>query len=144
MEKTLRIIFIILLFGILGMQVYFLIEKNFVAPNISNDEATNIAERDSGEVVIDNTTHATKAQTILPQEKKLKEPKLSAKAAPYSVNSSQCISCGLCVPNCPVDAISMKDGVAVIDSTKCISCGICKDGNGKDFQGCPVSAITQP
>ncbi len=59
----------------------------------------------------------------------------------YSVNPRRCISCNICVDNCPVGAITMVRGVAVIDQEKCISCGICKDGNGQDFKGCPVRAI---
>lgn len=60
----------------------------------------------------------------------------------YQVNSSKCIGCRLCVKNCPVGAISMHNGKAVIDVNKCIQCGICANGNGKDWQGCPVGAIS--
>lgn len=59
----------------------------------------------------------------------------------YHVNTNKCISCKLCVKNCPVGAISMVNGKAVIDTDKCISCGICKNGNGQSFNGCPVGAI---
>jgi ferredoxin len=58
------------------------------------------------------------------------------------VTPAKCIGCKLCVPNCPVGAITMIKGKAVIDSTKCVSCGICIDGNGK-FRGCPVRAINK-
>ena len=34
-----------------------------------------------------------------------------------------CIACGLCVRNCPNQAIFLKDNVAVIDYTKCNGCG---------------------
>lgn len=59
----------------------------------------------------------------------------------YSVQSNNCISCKLCVINCPANAIDMINGKAVIDTEKCIQCGICIDGDGKDFNGCPVNAI---
>ena len=36
-----------------------------------------------------------------------------------------CIACGLCVRNCPNQAIFLKDNVAVIDYTKCNGCGTC-------------------
>ncbi|PKN72923.1 MAG: hypothetical protein CVU50_05185 [Candidatus Cloacimonetes bacterium HGW-Cloacimonetes-3] len=58
------------------------------------------------------------------------------------VTPAKCIGCRLCVPNCPVGAISMVKGKAVIDSVKCVSCNICIDGNGK-FRGCPVRAISK-
>ncbi|OQY39117.1 MAG: hypothetical protein B6226_02480 [Candidatus Cloacimonetes bacterium 4572_65] len=58
----------------------------------------------------------------------------------YFVIAKKCISCRLCVKNCPVNAIKMVKGKAVIDQDKCIKCGICVNGNGK-FKGCPVTAI---
>lgn len=59
-----------------------------------------------------------------------------------AVTPAKCIACKLCVTNCPVGAISMVNGKAVIDSSKCVSCGICIEGNGK-FRGCPVRAISK-
>jgi uncharacterized Fe-S center protein len=41
------------------------------------------------------------------------------------VDPKKCIGCGLCVENCPSDALSMRDGRAYIDYTKCIGCGEC-------------------
>lgn len=60
----------------------------------------------------------------------------------YVVKADKCIGCKLCVKNCPTNAITMQNGVAVIDAEKCISCGICENGNNKNFRGCPVSAIS--
>ena len=39
--------------------------------------------------------------------------------------SDDCISCGACQAECPVDAISEGDGKYVIDADKCIECGAC-------------------
>lgn len=36
-----------------------------------------------------------------------------------------CFGLGTCVNVCPVNAISLQDGVAVVDEEKCISCGQC-------------------
>ena len=50
------------------------------------------------------------------------------------VNREECVGCGMCVKVCPVGAISMQDGVAVIDDDVCVRCGRC-------LQACPVGAI---
>ena len=39
--------------------------------------------------------------------------------------SDDCISCGACAAECPVNAISEGDGKFVIDADTCISCGAC-------------------
>ncbi|SFM61078.1 4Fe-4S binding protein [Methanolobus profundi] len=50
------------------------------------------------------------------------------------VNKSKCVSCKKCVKKCPVDAIEMVKGKAVIEEDKCINCGKC-------IKICPVKAI---
>ena len=50
--------------------------------------------------------------------------------------SDDCISCGSCQAECPVDAISEGDGKYVIDADKCIECGACAST-------CPVGAPAQ-
>ena len=51
------------------------------------------------------------------------------------VDKEKCKGCAACVPACPVEAIEMKDGVAVIDDDNCIVCGAC-------IAACPAEAIT--
>ena len=46
-----------------------------------------------------------------------------------------CIGCSLCMKNCPKEAITMVNNLAVIDYEKCIGCGICA-------QKCPRKLIT--
>ena len=77
------------------------------------------------------------------QKSKPVESQPTEKAA-YKVIPNKCIGCQLCVPRCPVNAITMVDDVAVINPDKCINCGICANGNNSDFNGCPVSAISPP
>ena len=50
----------------------------------------------------------------------------------YIINDD-CISCGACAAECPVEAISEGDGKYVIDADACIECGASADA-------CPVEA----
>lgn len=42
-----------------------------------------------------------------------------------AVTEDACSGCGICVEKCPVDAISMKDGKAVVNKIVCLGCGVC-------------------
>lgn len=50
----------------------------------------------------------------------------------YIINDD-CISCGACAAECPVEAISEGDSKFEIDADACISCGACAGA-------CPVGA----
>lgn len=51
------------------------------------------------------------------------------------VKEDMCTGCGLCVAECPVDAIHQgDDGIASIDEAECIRCGRCHDV-------CPQEAV---
>lgn len=47
--------------------------------------------------------------------------------------TDDCIACGACAADCPVEAISEGDGKYEIDADTCIGCGSCADS-------CPVGA----
>ncbi len=51
-----------------------------------------------------------------------------------SACSNGCIACGLCQKNCPSDAITIKDNLAVIDYSKCSGCMAC-------VEKCPKKCI---
>jgi len=51
--------------------------------------------------------------------------------------TEDCISCGACEAECPVEAISAGDDKYEIDPEKCTDCGACMDV-------CPTEAITAP
>ena len=53
----------------------------------------------------------------------------------YVINDD-CISCGACASECPVEAISEGDTKYVIDADLCIDCGACADV-------CPVDSPKQ-
>lgn len=42
------------------------------------------------------------------------------------VNAELCVGCKMCLPYCPVGAISIEGSVAVIDFDTCTECGACK------------------
>ena len=50
------------------------------------------------------------------------------------VNKTKCLGCKACVSICPVGAISMVEGKAVINQSQCIHCGKC-------LTICPQEAI---
>ena len=47
--------------------------------------------------------------------------------------TDECVACGACAANCPVEAIKEGEAKFEIDADKCISCGACADN-------CPVGA----
>ncbi|MCF0145807.1 MAG: 4Fe-4S binding protein [Eubacterium sp.] len=50
--------------------------------------------------------------------------------------TDECVSCGTCAGDCPVEAISMGDSQYEIDPDKCIDCGACEGS-------CPTGAIVE-
>ena len=51
-----------------------------------------------------------------------------------STDPDACDGCALCADACPIDAVSMVDGKAVVDEDWCIGCGVCT-------AACPNDAI---
>ena len=52
------------------------------------------------------------------------------------VIGDECIMCGSCAAECPMEAISQGDTQYVIDPEVCIDCGACQ-------AVCPVDAISE-
>lgn len=50
--------------------------------------------------------------------------------------SSECIACGRCFKDCPVNCIFAGDGQYEIDNNKCVECGTCTSV-------CPINAIKE-
>lgn len=51
----------------------------------------------------------------------------------FKINQEKCMKCGSCIPICPMNCISNKNGNIEINSEVCISCGACNSV-------CPVDA----
>ena len=51
-----------------------------------------------------------------------------------TVIQEACVSCGLCVKKCPMDALSLKKGLLIIDKRRCIGCAVCT-------AACPKEAL---
>ncbi len=51
-----------------------------------------------------------------------------------TIEKEKCISCGICIAFCPVQAIALEE-VAEIDPLKCTGCGSC-------IEVCPNEAIS--
>ena len=48
--------------------------------------------------------------------------------------TEECIACGSCESECPVEAISAGDPIYLIDESACTDCGACASS-------CPIDAI---
>jgi len=51
------------------------------------------------------------------------------------IDESKCVGCGICVEKCPIEAVSLINGIAHNDEHKCIGCGVC-------VHHCPEGART--
>ena len=55
---------------------------------------------------------------------------------PAVVDKNECTGCGLCIDECPSEAITFDaEGLATVNADECVDCGACVDV-------CPVVAIT--
>lgn len=63
----------------------------------------------------------------------------STDKGPVTMKACQvgCIGCGICVKNCPQEAVKVENFHAIIDHEKCTGCGICAEK-------CPKKAIVKP
>ncbi len=55
------------------------------------------------------------------------------------IDPNLCIGCGSCAPYCPVEAIDLEDGKAMVDLGRCVECGTCVRADP-----CPFDALSVP
>lgn len=64
-----------------------------------------------------------------------KPAELAASAFYAQADESLCAGCGECLERCPMEAISLPEGSAVVDLDRCIGCGLC-------VSACPTETLT--
>ena len=52
----------------------------------------------------------------------------------FKINHDDCVGCGVCKENCPVECIKFVDDKPVINPDECVECGTCA-------ANCPADAI---
>lgn len=51
------------------------------------------------------------------------------------IDVEKCVGCGTCVEECPSDALSLEDEIAIVDDDLCTECGLC-------VEVCPSEALS--
>jgi len=76
---------------------------------------------------------AEQTQRIHERIRQLEQQGQTRAVAPR-VDTEKCTGCGICVNVCPVEAISLDGGMAVVYEGACTACGLC-------VNECPNAAI---
>lgn len=69
------------------------------------------------------------------------DEKQNTRIAMASIKEENCTQCGICISDCPKDAISKVEGKTVIDGSKCIGCGKC--GQSCRFDAIEIFSINE-
>jgi len=109
-----------------------------LARQISRDEATHIlknCEQEGLVHMVDNVQGQIKHtcnccghycwNVGIIRRRKVPRDQLMAVYFIRDTLAQDCIGCGACVDICPVQAVTLQDGKAVVDLDWCIGCGVC-------------------
>ncbi|MHA1731302.1 MAG: indolepyruvate ferredoxin oxidoreductase subunit alpha [Promethearchaeota archaeon] len=127
-----------------GTGAHYYVE-NGLAREISKEEALEILDKVQEEGLVLQPTNSQKPIAlccccgncceVLTHAKKLPKPAELFSTNHYSeVDPDACSGCGVCEERCPMDAVTLDDGVAHINRDYCIGCGVC-------IPTCPSDAI---
>ena len=111
-------------------------EKIGIGRSITKEEALNILRQAEEQGLVLQPSNAQKIMNIclccgdccqvLKSIKRHQNPAQIVHSNYYAkVRDEDCIGCETCLERCQMDAIQMKDDVAVIDLNRCIGCGLC-------------------
>lgn len=130
---------------VFGLAADYYIENGH-GREISKDEAKEIILKAEEEGLVHHSSNHADGKIIicnccgdcckaLASITKYDNPGLIAKSNYYAeVDTDTCEGCETCVDRCQVDAIEMKEEIAVITYNKCIGCGLCAST-------CPTGSI---
>lgn len=111
--------------------------KTTLETSIGTEVSSKSKDLNNNEDVLSSEDNTNSSVNLTSEEDIVKGDEDSKIFKPFhKVQTDVCIGCQICIPECPVDAITLKNGKAFIDSEKCINCGICA-------QKCPVKAIEE-
>jgi len=117
------------LYDSVNRQAQFLKEHNYIHPDESHKKWWFPLQWDKDRYVEapewNYSIHEHKMK-LLDEEKSQPDYDPAAEYS-YYINNEECVDCGICIRECPVDVISGGNGKPyVIDQEKCLKCDICR------------------
>jgi len=118
-------------------------DDEVITTSLASERGLGVGKRDEIEIVGTSFNDLPKENIVLPT-KRLQNyiPDFLIKFIGKLIwirpiaNKSKCRKCGLCIKNCPVNAMTPRDGIPHIDYNVCIKCFCCDEI-------CPYGAIEQ-
>ncbi len=127
-----------------GAGARFYIENGW-AREVSREEALEIIDKCEGEGMVLSPSNAQAPVAmciccpcccdVLHSIKRFPKPAMVLNSGFCSeIDPDKCLACETCIERCPMEAIQLSDGSAVVDDGRCIGCGVC-------VSACPEEAV---